>query len=116
MGDSNAGISFVLDTSNYKPKVKPEDQLEEFLVHYELYIGEFTPRSDIPQPRLEKTFNVYGLVWAKDSKDAFKKSPKGMFDEHYHLKLKEVIGAIKDEERRAIHDRLHDIGGGIILP
>ncbi len=115
MGDSNAGISFVLDTSNYQPKVKPEDQLEEFLVHYELHIGEFTPNKE-GKSRKDKTFNVYGLIWAKDSKDAFKKSPTGVFDEHYHLELKEIIGAIKDEERRRIHDRLHDIGGGIILP
>ncbi|MEE9409698.1 MAG: hypothetical protein V3V41_02095 [Candidatus Heimdallarchaeota archaeon] len=108
---------YVIDTSNQHPKIKPEAQLEEFLIHYELFIGDYNPRKpDEPMPTLQNTFNVYGLIWAKDSKDAFKKAPKGMFDSHYYLKLKEVIGAVKDEERRAIHDKLHDIGGGIILP
>jgi len=102
MGDSNSGITFVLDTSNQHPKVKPEGQLEEFLVYYELHVD-------------DQTFHINALVWAKDSKDAFSKMPeKG--GEHYQLQRKGVIGAVKDEERRRIHDVLHDIGGGIILP
>ncbi len=96
------GIDYILDTSNHHPKIKLEDQLEEFLVYYELHVD-------------DQTFHINALVWAKDSKDAFSKMiEKG--GDHYQLQRKGVIGAVKDEERRRIHDVLHDIGGGIILP
>lgn len=103
MGDSNAGISFVLDTSNYQPKVKPEDQLEEFLVEYTLYVD-------------EKEYKLHGLIWAKDSEDAYVKMPNIKRGENHYVAKEHVIGAVKDEERRAIHDRLHNLGGGVILP
>ncbi len=107
----------MIDTSNQHPKIKPKEQKEEFLVHYELYIGVIDhSKIDEPMPELERTFNVYGLLWAKDSKDAFDKANLNIKGNHYHIKIKEIIGAVKDEERRRIHDRLHDIGGGIILP
>ena len=94
---------YVIDTSNSHPKIKPEEQLEEFLVNYELHVE-------------DKTFKLHGLIWAKDSKDAYNKMPDGMGGNYYILQKNKVIGAIKEEERRKIHDKLHDIGGGIILP
>ncbi len=94
---------FLLDTSNYQPKVKPEGQLEEFLVEYTLHVD-------------DKEYKLHGLIWAKDSKDAFNKMPNDIGGHCYQLHKHKVIGAIKDEERRKIHDKLHDIGGGIILP
>ncbi len=101
--DGNSGISFILDTSNQHPKVKPEDQLEEFLVNYILNID-------------DKEFILHGLIWAKNSEDAYNKMPIGQFSKNFCLSKGEVIGAVKDEVRRNIHDKLHDIGGGIILP
>lgn len=103
MADSNAGISFILDTSNQHPKVKPEDQLVEFLVEYSLHVD-------------GEVYNLHGLVWAKDSMDALSKMEPEKSGANHHVTIECVIGAIKDEERRRIHDRLHDIGGGIILP
>ncbi len=97
------GIDYILDTSNQHPKIKNEDQLEEFLVYYELHVD-------------DKTFHINGLIWAKDSKDAFNKMPDGISGENYTLQRKGIIGVVKDEARRKIHDALHDIGGGIILP
>jgi len=94
---------YLLDTSNYKPKVKPEEQLEEFLIEYTLHVD-------------EKEYKLHGLVWAKDSVDAYVKMPNIRRGENHYVAKGNVIGAIKDEERRKIHDRLHDIGGGIILP
>ena len=98
-----SGISFVLDTSNYQPKVKPEDQKEEFLVEYTLVVD-------------NKEYKIHGLIWAKDSVDAYVKMPNIKRGENHYLVKEVVAGAIKDEDRRKIHDRLHDIGGGIILP
>ncbi len=95
--------NYTIDTSNQHPKIKSKDQLEEFLVDYKLYVD-----FDV--------FNIHGLIWAKDSEDAYKKMPEGKVGEHYVLERKGVIGAVKEEERRKIHDRLHDIGGGILLP
>ncbi len=103
MGDNNAGISFVLDTSNQHPKVKPEGQKEEFLVVYHLEVD-------------DKIFRINGLIWAKDSEDAFNKMPEDNGGNCYKLHKHKVIGAVKDQERRNIHDKLHDIGGGITLP
>ena len=97
------GIDYILDISNQHPKVKLEDQLEEFLVVYHLEVD-------------DKIFRINGLIWAKDSKDAFNKMPNDIGGHHYNLRRHKVIGAVKDEERRSIHDKLHDIGGGIILP
>lgn len=97
------GIDYILDTSNHHPKIKLEDQLEEFLVEYKLHIGTVT-------------YNIHGLIWAKDSKDAFDKMPDAQYGSGHILIKEEVIGAVKDEQRREIHDKLHDIGGGIILP
>ena len=94
---------YLLDTSNYKPKVKPEDQKEEFLVEYTLHVG-------------DEAFKLHGLIWAKDSEDAYVKMPNIKRGEHHYLAKEFVVGAIKDEERRMIHDRLHNIGGGVILP
>ena len=48
------GIDYILDTSNQHPKIKMEDQLEEFLVYYELHVD-------------DQTFHINALVWAKDS-------------------------------------------------
>jgi len=42
--------------------------------------------------------------------------PDGISGENYTLQRKGIIGVVKDEARRKIHDALHDIGGGIILP
>lgn len=95
-------IDYILDTSSQHPKIKLEDQLEEFLVYYELHVD-------------DQTFHINALVWAKDSEDAFSKMPERS-GEHYQLQRKGVIGAVKDEERRRIHDVLHEIGGGIKLP
>ncbi len=103
MGDPNSGISFVLDTSNYQPKVKPEDQLEEFLIEYTLHVD-------------DRGYKLHGLIWAKDSQDAYVKMPNIKRGENHYVSKEHVIGAVKDEERRAIHDRLHNLGGGIILP
>ncbi len=105
MGDSNAGISFVLETPKYQSKVKPEvkPEGEEFLVEYTLVVD-----------NLE--YKIHGLIWAKDSEDAYVKMPNIKRGEHHYLAKEFVIGAIKDKERRKIHDRLHDIGGGVILP
>lgn len=97
------GIDYILDTSNQHPKVKNEDQLEEFLVTYKLHIG-------------STVYNVHGLIWAKDSQDAFDKMPDAQYGANHILKKDSVQGAVKDEERRKIHDVLHDIGGGIRLP
>ncbi len=97
------GIDYILDTSNQHPKIKNEGQLEEFLVYYELHVD-------------DQTFHINALIWAKDSRDAFNKMPEGKGGDHYQLQRKGVIGAVKDEERRRIHDVLHDIGGGIRLP
>ncbi len=93
---------FLLDTSNYQPKVKPEGQLEEFLVEYTLHVD-------------DKEYKLHGLIWAKDSEDAYVKMPNIKRGEHHYVLKEYVVGAIKDEERRMIHDRLHNIGGGIIL-
>jgi hypothetical protein len=97
------GIDYILDTSNQHPKIKPEEQLEEFLVVYKLHIGTVT-------------YNVHGLIWAKDSEDAFNKMPDAQYGSDHVLVKEKVIGAVKDEHRREIHDKLHNIGGGIILP
>ncbi len=97
------GIDYILDTSNQHPKVKPEDQLEEFLVTYNLHVDSIV-------------YKVHGLIWAKDSTDAFEKMPDAVFGANHILKKECVVGAIKDQERRRIHDMLHDIGGGIRLP
>lgn len=94
---------FLLDTSNYQPKVKPEGQLEEFLVEYTLVVD-------------DKEYKLHGLIWAKDSEDAYVKMPNIKRGENHYLAKEFVVGAIKDEERRMIHDRLHNIGGGVILP
>jgi len=94
---------YVIDTSNSHPKIKPEDQLEEFLVEYNLIVD-------------NEVYNVHGLIWAKDSIDAMRKMPDGVSGVHHNLVKEKVIGAVKEEERRKIHDALHDIGGGIILP
>jgi len=96
-------IDFVLDTSNQHPKIKLEEQKEEFLVKYELYVDGIR-------------YNVYGLMWAKDSKDAWDKMPHSFGGDNHTIMPTKVIGAVKDEERRNIHDKLHDIGGGIVLP
>ena len=101
--DSNAGISFILDTSNQHPKVKPEGQLEEFLVEYTLVVD-------------DQEYLIHGLIWAKDSKDAYNKMPSVKGGENHYLVKEIVVGAVKDEARRRIHDRLHNLGGGIILP
>jgi hypothetical protein len=77
--------------------------MEEFLIEYILHVD-------------DKQYKLHGLIWAKDSQDAYVKMPNIKRGEHYYLSKEHVIGAVKDEERRAIHDRLHDIGGGIILP
>ena len=95
--------SFPLDTSNYQPKVKPEGQLEEFLIEYILHVD-------------DKEFKIHGLVWAKDSEDAYVKMPNIKRGENHYVAKGLVVGAIKDEERRRIHDRLHNIGGGVKLP
>lgn len=96
-------IDYVLDTSSQHPKVKLEEQLEEFLVYYELHVD-------------NKIYRVNGLIWAKDSEDAFNKMPCSLGGDNHYFQRGGVIGAIKDEERRTIHDKLHDIGGGIVLP
>ena len=95
--------NYVIDTSNSHPKIKLEDQLEEFLVEYKLHVGTVI-------------YNIHGLIWAKDSEDAFEKMPDAQYGSDHVLIKEKVIGAVKDEARRDIHDRLHDIGGGIILP
>ena len=97
------GIDYILDTSNYHPKVKPEEQLEEFLVEYTLHVDSVS-------------YNIHGLIWAENSRDAFEKMPDAVYGGNHVLVKESVIGAVKDEERRKIHDRLHNIGGGIILP
>ena len=104
MPDSNAGISFILDASNQHHKAKPEDQLEEFLVEYTLVVD-------------DREYIIHGLIWAKDSKDAYVKMPNVKGGKNHYLVKEIVVGAIKDDEaRRRIHDRLHNLGGGIILP
>ena len=94
---------YVIDTSNQHPKIKPEEQLEEFLVQYNLIVD-------------NQVYNIHGLIWAKDSIDAMRKMPDGASGANHSLVKEKVIGAVKEEERRRIHDALHDIGGGIILP
>ncbi len=81
----------------------PEYQKEEFLVQYNLLVD-------------NQVYNIHGLIWAKDSIDAMRKMPNGVQGTNYSLVKECVIGAVKEEERRKIHDALHNIGGGIILP
>lgn len=102
------GIDYILDTSNQHPKIKLGDQLEEFLVYYDLIISGVNFN--------DTKFIIHGLIWAKDSEDAFNKMPDTKHGERWTLMRGGVIGAVKDEERRNIHDRLHKIGGGIVLP
>jgi len=76
---------FLLDTSNYQPKVKPEGQLEEFLVEYTLHVD-------------DKEYKLHGLIWAKDSEDAYVNMPNIKRGEHHYVLKEYVVGAIKDEE------------------
>ncbi len=99
-------IDYILDTSSQHPKIKNEDQKEEFLVEYSLHVD-------------GEVYNLHGLIWAKDSMDALTKMEEAMPEhsrQNHHVTIECVVGAVKDEERRNIHDKLHDIGGGIILP
>lgn len=112
------GIDYILDTSNQHPKVRLEDQKEEFLVRFELTVRNNQGNMSSTSGGTDViTFNVYGLTWAKDSADAFK-NMKEMEDAGINFKLEigEVIGAVKDESRRKIHDSLHELGQGYVLP
>jgi len=93
---------YILDTSNQHPKIKPEEQKEEFLVQYTLIVD-------------DQEYRIYGLIWAKNSEDAYKKMPDVEAGQNHYLVKEYVIGAVKDEERRKIHDKLHNLGR-MILP
>ena len=94
--------AYVIDTSTGHPKIKLESQLEEFLVQYTLVVD-------------DREFRMYGLIWAKNSKDAYEKMPNVEAGQNHYLLKEYVIGAVKDEQRRIIHDKLHNLGE-IILP
>lgn len=96
------GIDYVLDTSNQHPKIKNIEQREEFLVQYTLVVD-------------NKEYRIYGLIWAKDSEDAYDKMPDVKGGDNHYLLKELVIGAVKDEQRREIHDKLHNLGD-IVLP
>ncbi len=96
------GIDYILDTSNQHPKIKQEEQKEEFLVQYTLIVD-------------DQEYRIHGLIWAKNSKDAYDKMPEVKAGQNHYLVKEYVIGAVKDEHRRDIHDKLHNLGA-IILP